>query len=437
MYLQKYQSKIVSAREAVKVVKSGDRVLLHANSCYPELLVNAMCDRYQELNDVEVAHLTIFQKPCYLKPEMLNHFRHNALFTSGHVRKAVNEGTADFTPVFLSEIPLIIERGILPIDVVFLHVSCPDAHGFCSYGVSNEVTKTAAEHAKVVIAQINHKMPRVLGDNFIHVDKIDYIVECDPDLVEVPMVDPNSTEEEKKVFRKIGETIASLIKDGDTLQMGIGAIPDAVLTYLTEKNDLGIHTEMFSDGLIDLIDRGIITGDRKTLLPGKIVASFVIATKKTFDYIHNNPIVEFRTTKFVNDPYIIARNDNMISINSAIQVDFAGQACSDSMGHKIYSGFGGQVDFIRGASRSRNGKPIIAMPSTAKDNTISKIVHTLTPGSGVTTSKADIHYVVTEYGIADLYGKTLRERVRQMISIAHPNFRDELEQKARELKYLW
>lgn len=437
MYLQKYVSKVVSPKEAVKVVKSGDRVLLHANSCYPELLVNAMCERYQSLNDVEVAHLTIFNKPKYLEPEMEGHFRHTALFTSGHVRKAVNEGKADFMPIFLSEISSIIERGIYPIDVVFLHLSIPDAHGYCSYGVSNEITKTAAENAKIIVAQINHQMPRVLGDNFIHIDKIDYIVECDYPLIEVPMVDPNITVEEKNVYKKIGETIASMIKDGDTLQMGIGAIPDAVLSYLTEKNDLGIHTEMFSDGLIDLVDKGIVNGDKKTLLPGKIVASFIISTKKTFNFINNNPFVEFRGTKFVNDPFIIARNDNMVSINSALQVDITGQACSDSMGHRIYSGFGGQVDFIRGARRSKGGRAILAFPSTAKNNTISKIVDTLTPGAGVTTSKADIHLVVTEYGVADLYGKTLRQRAEALIEIAHPNFRDELTQKAKEYKYLW
>ena len=437
MYLQKYVSKVVSAKEAVKVVKSNDRIVLHANSCYPELLVNALCDRHAELENVEIAHLTIFNKPRYLEPEMKNHFRHNALFTSGHVRKAVNEGLADFTPIFLHEIPLLIERGNFPIDVVFLHLSIPDAHGYCSYGVSNEITKTAADHAKIVVAQINHQMPRVLGDNFIHIDKIDYIVECDYPLVEVPMVDLNMTEEEKKIYKKIGENIATLIKDGDTIQMGIGAIPDAMLPYLKEKNDLGVHSEMFSDGLIDLIDMGIVNGDKKTLLPGKVVSSFIIGTKKTFNFINNNPIVEFRPTKFVNDPFTVSRNDNMISVNSALQVDFTGQVCADSMGHRIFSGFGGQVDFIRGAARSKGGKPIMAFPSTAKDNTISRIVDTLTPGAGVTTSKGDIGYVVTEYGVTDLHGKTLRQRVEAMIEIAHPDFRDELRTKAKEYKYIW
>jgi acetyl-CoA hydrolase len=437
MNIQKYKSKIVSAEQAVKVIKSGDKIVLHANSNYPELLVNALCDRYQELNDVEIAHLTIFQKPKYLDPLMEGHFRHNALFTSGPVRKAVNEGKADFTPVFLHEIPLLFESGRLKVDVVFLHLSCPDEHGFCSFGTSNEITKTASENAKIVIAQINPNMPRVLGDNFIHIDKIDYIVETDTSLVEVLMVDKDLPDEEKKIYQTIGGYIASLIKDGDTLQMGIGTIPDAVLPYLKEKNDLGIHTEMFSDGLIKLIDMGIVNGDKKTLLPGKIVSSFVIASKVCFDYINNNPFIEFRTTKFVNDPYTIARNDNMVSINSAIQVDITGQICADSMGHRIFSGFGGQVDFIRGASRSKNGRPIIALPSTAKSGQISRIVDSLTSGAGVTTSRGDVHYVITEYGIADLHGKTVRERAKELIKIAHPKFRDELEMKAREYKYIW
>jgi len=437
MNIQKYKSKIVSAEEAVKVVKSGDKIVLHANSCYPELLVNALCDRYQELNDVEIAHLTIFQKPKYLDPLMEGHFIHNALFTSGPVRKAVNEGKADFTPIFLHEIPLLFDNGKLRVDVVFLHLSCPDEHGFCSFGVSNEITKTASENAKIIIAQINHNMPRVLGDNFIHIDKIDYIVETDTPLVEVPMVDKEMPEEEKKVYQQIGKYIASLIKDGDTLQMGIGVIPDAVLPYLKEKKDLGVHTEMFSDGLIELIDSGVVNGEKKTLLPGKIASSFIIASKVCFDYINNNPFIEFRTTKFINDPYTIARNDNMVSINSAIQIDLTGQVCADSMGHKIFSGFGGQVDFIRGAARSRNGRPIIALPSTAKNGEISRIVDTLNLGAGVTTTRGDVHFVVTEYGIADLHGKTVRERVKSLINIAHPKFRDELEAKAREYKFIW
>jgi acetyl-CoA hydrolase len=399
--------------------------------------VNALCDRYEELENVEIVHITTFHEAKYIDPKMQGHFRLNALFTSGNVRKAVNEGRADFTPVFLSEIGLLIETYRLPIDVCFLHLSPPDEHGYCSYGVSNECSKTAAEHAKIIIAQVNHKMPRVLGDNFIHISKLDFIVETDHSLDEIPMVDTNIADEDKKVYQKIGENISSLIEDDYTMQMGIGAIPDAVLPYLKQKKNLGIHTEMFSDGLIDLIDLGVVNGEKKTFLPNKVVASFVIGTKKVFAYINNTPLIEFRPSKFVNDPFNIARNDNMISINSALQVDFTGQVCADSIGPRNYSGFGGQVDFVRGAARSKNGKPIIAFPSTAKNGEVTRIVSYLTPGAGVTTTRGDIQYFITEYGIADLFGKSVRERVQRMIKIAHPKFRDELEKKAREFKYLW
>ncbi|MFA5404233.1 MAG: acetyl-CoA hydrolase/transferase C-terminal domain-containing protein [Ignavibacteria bacterium] len=435
--IEKFKQRIVSAEEAVKVIKSNDLVHLHANSAYPATLVNAMCSRYKELENVKVSHLTTFHKAPYVAPEMAGHFVHHALFTSGNVRKAVNEGRADCYPVFLSEIGWLIELGRLPIDVCMLHLSAPDEHGYCSFGVSNEVTKIAAEHARVVIAQINPKMPRVLGDNFIHVSKLKYIVEVDEPLLDVPMVDANASEEEKLIYKKIAEYISSLISDGATLQMGIGAIPDAVLWFLKEKKNLGIHTEMFSDGLIELIELGVVNGEKKTFLPNKVVASFVIGTKKVFDFIDNNPIIEFRSSKFVNDPFNISRNDNMISINSAIQVDLSGQVCSDSMGTRIFSGFGGQLDFVRGAMRSKGGKSILAFSSTAKNDTISKVVPILTPGSGVVTTRGDVQTIITEYGIADLYGKTLRERTKLLINIAHPKFRDELEQKARECKWLW
>lgn len=435
--LSNLSQKIVSPEEAVKVIKSGDTVYLQANSAYPDILVNAMCDRYRELQDVKVAHLTTFHNAPYVDPKYAGHFVHTALFTAGNVRKAVNEGRADFYPVFLSEIPYLIEMKKIPIDVCMLHLSPPDEHGYCSFGVSNECTKTAAENAKIVIAQMNPNMPRVLGDNFIHVSKIKYIVEIDAQLLEVSMVDTNASDEEKQIYRKIAEYISSLIEDESTLQMGIGAIPDAVLPFMKEKKNLGIHTEMFSDGLIELIELGVVNGEKKSFLPNKVVASFVIGTKLLFDYIHNNPLIEFRTSKFVNDPFNIARNDKMISINSAIQVDISGQVCSDSMGTRIFSGFGGQLDFIRGAMRSKGGKPILAFASTTKNDTISKIVPTLTPGSGVVTTRADVYYVITEYGIADLYGKTLRERTKALINISHPKFREELEIKAREFKWLW
>ncbi len=437
MTVPNYKSKVVTAEEAVKVIKSNDTVHLHANSAYPDVLVKAMCDRYKELNNVKVMHLTTFHKAPYVEPKMAGHFVHEALFTAGNVRKAINEGRADCYPVFLSEIGWLMDLGRMPIDVCMLHLSPPDEHGYCSFGVSNEVSKTAAENAKIVIAQINPKMPRVLGDNFIHVSKLKYIVEVDAPLLEVPMVDANASEEEKKVYQTIAEYISSLICDGATLQMGIGAIPDAVLPFLKEKKDLGIHTEMFSDGLIDLIDLGVVNGEKKSFMPNKVVSSFVIGTNVVHDYIHNNPLIEFRSSKFVNDPVNISRNDNMISINSAIQVDLSGQVCSDSMGTRIFSGFGGQVDFVRGAMRSKGGRSILAFPSTTKNDTISKIVPMLTPGSGVVTSRADVQTIITEYGIADLYGKTLRERTKLLISVAHPNFREELEKQAREFKWLW
>jgi acetyl-CoA hydrolase len=284
---------------------------------------------------------------------------------------------------------------------------------------------------------MNPKMPRVLGDNFIHVSKLKYIVETDVELLEVHMVDANVPDEEKLIYQKIAENISSLIEDEATLQMGIGVIPDAVLPFLKEKKNLGIHTEMFSDGLIELIELGVVNGEKKTFLPNKVVSSFVIGTKKVFDFIDNNPLIEFRSSKFVNDPFNIARNDKMVSINSAIQVDLSGQVCSDSMGTRIFSGFGGQLDFIRGAMRSKGGKPILAFASTTKNDTISKIVPTLTPGSGVVTTRGDVQYIITEYGIADLYGKTLRQRTKLLIDIAHPNFREDLEKKAREFKWLW
>lgn len=432
-----YKSKVVSAEEAVKVIKSNDSVYLHANSAYPEKLVNAMCERYKELENVKVMHLTTFHKAPYVDPKMQGHFIHQALFTAGNVRKAVNEGRADFFPVFLSEIGWLMELGRLKIDVCMLHLSPPDEHGYCSFGVSNEVSKIAAENAKIIIAQINPQMPRVLGDNFIHVSKLKYIVEVDEPLLDVPMVDANASEEEKQIYKRIAEYISSLICDGATLQMGIGAIPDAVLPFLKEKKNLGIHTEMFSDGLIELIELGVVNGEKKTFLPNKVVASFVIGTRLVHEFIHNNPLIEFRSSKFVNDPVNISRNDNMVSINSAIQVDITGQVCSDSMGTRIFSGFGGQLDFVRGAMRSKGGISILAFPSTAKNNTISKIVPILTPGSGVVTTRGDVHTIITEYGIADLYGKTLRERAKLLIDIAHPNFREELERQAREFKYLW
>jgi acetyl-CoA hydrolase len=402
----------------------------------PEVLVDAMCDRYLELEDVEVFHLMAVGKSRYSLPEMEGHFRHNALFIGKNVREAVNDGRADFTPIFLSEIPRLFYSGILPVDVALVHVSPPDEHGFCSFGVGVECTKPATEVAKIVIAQVNPNMPRTLGDCFIHIDKLTCCVEVDVPLKELPQVDGDLSAAELQVYQSIGKNIAGLIEDGSTLQLGIGAIPDAVLKFLHGKKHLGMHTEMFSDGVIKLVEDGILTNERKTLHPGKIVASFVLASKPLFEFIDNNPVIEFHPSHYVNDPFIISQNEKMVAINSAIEVDLTGQVCADSIGKAFYSGVGGQVDFIRGASRSKGGKPIIALPSTAKRGTRSRIVPLLAPGAGVTTSRYDVHFVVTEFGIADLYGKTIRRRIQSLIDIAHPDFREELERYAVENKYI-
>ncbi|MDZ7765648.1 MAG: acetyl-CoA hydrolase/transferase C-terminal domain-containing protein [Melioribacteraceae bacterium] len=321
---------------------------------------------------------------------------------------------------------------MLKSDVALINVSPPDEHGFCSYGIDVGNIKTPAEKSKIVIAQINENMPRGLGNSFIHINKIDHVVEYSEPLMELPQIDPNATKEELDIYDKIGGYIADLIEDGSTLQMGIGAIPDAVMNHLKNKNDLGIHTEMFSDGLIDLVEMGIVNGEKKTLHPGKIIAGFVLGTKRSYRFIDNNPIFEFHPQEYVNDPFIIAQNEKMVAINAAIEVDLTGQVCSDSIGTKFYSGIGGQVDFIRGATRSEGGKPIIALPSSAKNGTISRIVPTLKPGAGVVTSRGDVHYVVTEYGAVNLYGKSVHERVRALIEIAHPDYREELTQFAKE-----
>ena len=434
MKTKKSKTKFVSADEAANVIKSGDSIYVHANCSYPKTLLDSICRRYKELKDVKIIHLLSFLNAPYVAPEMEGHFRLISLFTGANVRKAVNEGKADFIPVFLSEVPLLIETKKLPIDVCLLHLSPPDEHGYCSFGISNECSKTASEHSKMIIAQINPRMPRVLGDNFIHIDKIDYAVEINEPIPE--FVHSKDAGEDMSIYEKIGQHIAGLIEDGSTLQMGIGLIPDVVLQYLTDKKDLGIHTEMFSDHLIDLIESGVINGEKKTLLPGKVVSSFVLGSRKVFDYMHDNPVIEFRPTMFVNDPFMISRNDKMVSINSALEVDLTGQVCADSIGPKNYSGFGGQLDFIRGATRSEGGKPIIAFTSTAKNGTISRIAPYLKQAAGVTTTRADVHYIITEYGIADLYGKSIKDRITSLISIAHPNFREDLEKYAREvLKY--
>jgi acetyl-CoA hydrolase len=430
----KNKTRFVSADDAVKIVESGQSLYVHANCSYPKILMDALCKRYLELKDVKIIKLISFLDAPYSAPEMEGHFHVVSLFTGANVRQAVNEGRADFIPVFLSEIPILIEQHRLPIDICFLHLSPPDEHGYCSFGISNECSKTASENAKIIVAQINKQMPRVLGDNFIHIDKIDYAVEIDepiPEFFNAKVVEG----EEKIIYEKIGKNIADLIEDGSTLQMGIGIIPDIVLQFLTDKKDLGVHTEMFSDHLIDLIDSGVINGEKKTLLPGKVVSSFILGSKKVFDYMDDNPVFEFRPSLFVNDPFTISRNDKMVSINSALEVDITGQICADSIGPRNYSGFGGQLDFIRGAARSEKGKPIMAFTSTAKGGTVSRIAPYLKQGAGVTTTRGDVHYIITEYGVAEMFGKSIRERAKSLIEIAHPDFREELERYAYEVKF--
>ena len=430
-WIEAYRRKVTCAEEAVKVVRPGDHVWLHAGCNNPEELVKALVARAGELHDVEVTHLLTFGAADHVDPKYEGSFRHRGLFIGPNVRQAVNEGRADWVPVFLSEISGLIRSGVIPVDVAFIHISPPDEHGFCSYGVGVECTKAAAETAKSVVALVNRQMPRALGDAFIHVSRLTRVVEIDRLPVELPKAG-----EVGPVAREIGRRVAELIENGSTLQMGIGEIPDAVLLFLNEKRDLGIHTEMFSDGVVELFEKGVITGEAKTLHKGKIIAGFVLGTKRSFDFLDNNPFVEFHPTEYVNDPFVIAQNDKMVAINSAIAVDITGQVCADSMGRSIYSGFGGQVDFIRGARRSRGGKPIIALPSTAKDGKVSRIVDVLAEGSGVVTSRADVQYVVTEWGVANLFGRSLRERALALIECAHPDFRDELLCAAKKRRLL-
>ncbi len=424
-----YRRKVSSAEEAVSAIQSGDRVYLGGGSGVPIELIRGLTGRGDELRDVEITHILTFADAPYVKPEYQAAFRVNALFIGPNIRQAVQKGQADFTPIFLSEIPGLFKGGILPIDVALITLSPPDEHGFCSFGVEVGTSKPAAENARIIIAEVNRQMPRTLGDSFIHVSHLHHIVEVDYPLPEAPQ--GGSSEEHLLV----GAHIAEMIPDGATLQMGIGSIPDAVLQNLGGHKDLGVHSELFSDGIIDMVEAGVITCSRKTFHPGKIVAGFLFGSQRLYEFVHNNPMIELHPTDYVNDPFNIAKNDNMVAINSAIQVDLTGQVCADSVGSLIYSGVGGQVDFIRGAARSRGGMPIIAFLSTAKYGSVSRIVPMLYEGSGVVTTRNDVHYVVTEYGVASLYGKSVRERARELINIAHPKFRDELTYSARDLGY--
>lgn len=413
-----YTSHITTAEEAVKRIKSGDRVVVQHACGEPSYLLDAMVANADAYENVEIVHMVAMGQAAYAQPGMERHFRHNALFVGGSTRAAVSEGRADFTPCFFSDVPAFFES-TLPVDVALVTVTPPDENGKCSLGVSVDYTLAAVKHAKTVIAQVNAAMPFTFGPALVDVSDIDCFVLHDAPIIPLapPKIGP--------VEEAIGRNVAALVRDGDTLQLGIGAIPDAVLQFLKGKKDLGIHSEMFSDGVVELAEAGVITNAKKTLHPGKYVVTFLMGTQRLYDFVDHNPDVYMAPVDYVNDPFVIAQNDNMVSINSCVQVDLMGQIASESIGLTQISGTGGQVDFIRGAARSRGGRAIIAMPSTVKGK-VSKIVPLLDQGAAVTTSRCDVDYVVTEYGVAHLKGRTLRERARALIEIAHPDFRPEL-----------
>src|SRR5271166_1908901 len=425
-----YKKKLRTADEALRCVQSGMRVYIQPGCAEPETLVEALMRRGPFVRDVEIVHMMTMGPAPYVAREMEGHFRHNAMFIGANVREAINEGRADYTPIYLSEIEGLFETGAMPIDVALLELSPPDTHGFCSFGVGVDTSLTAAKCARFVVAQINDQMPRTYGDSFIHVTELDAVVDASRPLCAITR--PQITD----MHRAIARNVAELIDDGAVLQTGIGGIPDAVLPFLMDRRDLAVHSELVLDGVISLIETGVITGARKNFKPRKIILGFALGTKRLFDFVDNNPIFEFHPTAHTNDPGLIARNDNMVAINSALQVDLTGQVCSDSIGNQFYSGIGGQVDFLRGASRSKGGKPIIAISSTAKDGAISRIVPMLSPGAGVVTSRGLVRYVVTEYGVAYLHGKSIRERAKSLIEIAHPDFRAELYEYCEKTKWL-
>ena len=422
-----YESKRTTAAEAMKCVKSGDRVVL-AHACGEPLeLVDALVGRAGELERVEINHMVAMGKGEYCEPEFGRSFYHRSLFVGASSRDAVKEGRGDYIPVFFHEIPKLFCEGYLPPDVVLIQVSPPDKHGFCSFGISVDYTKPAAQVAKTVVAQVNPNMPRTHGDSFIHVSEIDFVVESEQQIIELqpPHIGP--------VEEAIGQHIADLVDDGSCLQLGIGGIPDAVLAFLHEKKDLGIHSEMFSEGVVDLYNEGVITNANKAVNTGKMTATFLMGTRRLYDFVDDNPAVNMFPVNFVNDPYVIGQNDRVVAINSAIQVDIMGQVVADSMGPVQFTGIGGQVDFVRGAARSRDGKAIIALPSTAKKGAVSRIVAALAPGTAVTTMRADVDYVVTEHGVAHLRGKGLRERAAALLEVADPAFRDQIREEAAAL----
>lgn len=422
----RYRHKIVTAEEALKCVKSGDTVVFHAAASEPAALVNALVDRAPGLRDVQIVHMTSLGEAKYTRPDMAKSFRHNGLFISAPTRQAVREGRADFTPCLYSSIPRLFEERIIPVNVFLMQITPPDEDGYCSFGLTVDYAKAAAKAADIVIAQVNRFLPWTGGDK-IHLDEITCLVEKDEPVLELPL--PRVGEAE----REIAGIVAGLIPDGATLQLGIGAIPDTVLSFLKDKKDLGIHSEMFSDGVVALAESGVITNRKKTINTGKFVATFLMGTQRLYDFVNHNPDVEMRAVDYVNDSYIIGQHENFVSVNSAIQVDLTGQVNAETIGPKHFTGIGGQLDFVRGAGRSKGGKSVIALPSTAAGGKISRICNDLGPGSAVTTPRGDVQYIVTEYGMADLRGKSLRQRVHALIAIAHPDFRESLYKEAEAL----
>jgi len=427
---EKYHSTILKADQAVAHIKPGQRIFIATGCAEPMELVRALTRRAHELPDSEIIHLLTFGDAPYAHREMAQYFRTNSFFIAENVRGIIQEGLGDYTPIHLSDIPRLFSSGQLPLDAALIHVSPPDERGMCSLGVSVDIVRTAAENASLVIAQVNPRMPRTHGDSFIHVHELDWLVPVEEEIIEIP--EPKVDDD----TRQIAENLAALIDDGSTLEVGIGRIPQALLGFLKGKKDLGIHTEMVSDGIVDLIQSGAVTGARKTLDKGKVVTSFCLGTRKLYDFIDDNPTFAFHPTEYVNNPYIISQQNKMVAINVALEIDLTGQVCADSIGAKFFSGVGGQVDFNRGASKARGGKAIIAIPSTAQNGTVSRITTHLSPGAGVVTTRAGVNYVVTEYGVAYLHGKSIQERAMALICIANPKFRAQLLREAIEAKYL-
>jgi acyl-CoA hydrolase/RimJ/RimL family protein N-acetyltransferase len=427
----RYKDKVKTAGAAMKLIKSGNSIFIGTGCAQPQHLVKALVEYSDHIYDAHIVHLLTMGDAPYVDDKFREKFKMNSFFIADNVRHALDRGFGDYTPIFLSEIPMEFESGRIPIDVALISVTPPDANGLCSLGVSVDIVQSAAANARYVIAQVNSHMPRTYGNSFVHVNTLDVLVPHDEPIVATPIEEPDD------VLRRIGENVSRLVEDGSTIECGIGRIPQALAEYLVYKKDLGIHTEMFSDWIIDLIDCGAINCSKKSLNRGKVVASFCMGSQRLYDYIDNNPFFEFYPTEYVNDVNVISQHDKMVGINVGLEIDLTGQVCADSLGHKFYSGIGGQVDFIRGAARSRGGKAIIAMPSTAKNGQISRIVPHLTEGAGVVTTRGDVHYVVTEHGIAYLHGKSIRQRVLDLINIAHPKFRKGLIQAAKAKNYIY